>query len=151
MSPPDDSPDAPPSQDLGLSDAETNALHDLQLGIEHVNRAYGSLLEFHHELGRAMDRMADAEGDLRNAGHESWANDLRDVYLPAGAVDDRWTYELVDEFAEGFLTDITAFESTVRDELADGVTHVTERKQQREWRERAEGWPTESTDTTSPE
>ena len=125
---------------LELSDAEQDALHELQLGIEHVYRAYGSLLEYHHELGRAMDRMASSEEFLRKEGHSEWANALRDDHLPEGAIDDRWTYELVDAFSEGFLQEITRFEAEVRDELAAGVHHVTEREQQRRWRERATGW-----------
>lgn len=123
--------------DLDLSDAERAALHDLQLGIEYVHRAYGTLLQFHHELGHAMDRIADAEEELREAGRDSRADDIRDVHLPAGAVSDQWTYELVEEFADGFLADLDAFEDAVRDDLADGVDHVTERRQKRRLRERA--------------
>lgn len=124
--------------DLELSDAELAALHDLQLGIEHVYRAYGTLLEFHHDLGHAMDRMADAEDELRDAGHETWANELRDEHLPAGAISDQWTFELVEEFSTEFLEEVTAFEEGVRDELADGLDHVTERRQKRRLRERAQ-------------
>ena len=123
--------------DLELSDAEAEALHDMQLGIEYIYRAYGNLLEFHHDLGHAMDRMSDAEEALREAGHEEWANDLRDDYLPAGAVSDQWTFELVEEFSNAFLEEVDAFEDDVRDELADGVDHVTERRQKRRLRERA--------------
>ena len=123
--------------DLELSDAEAEALHDMQLGIEYIYRAYGNLLEFHHELGHAMDRMSDAEEALREAGHEEWANDLRDDHLPAGAVSDQWTFELVEEFSNAFLEEVDAFEDDVRDELADGVDHVTERRQKRRLRERA--------------
>ncbi|MGQ3411303.1 hypothetical protein ACT4ML_03445 [Natrinema sp. LN54] len=123
--------------ELELSDAEQAALHELQLGIEHVHRAYGTLLEFHHELGHAMDRMSDAEAELREAGHEEWANDLRDDHLPAGAISDQWTFELVEEFSEAFLEDVDAFETRVRDELADGVDHVTERRQKQQLRDRA--------------
>ena len=123
--------------DLELSDAELAALHDLQLGIEHVYRAYGTLLEFHHDLGHAMDRMADAEDELREAGHETWADELRDEHLPAGAISDQWTFELVEEFSTEFLEEVTAFEEGVRDELADGLDHVTERRQKRRLRERA--------------
>lgn len=126
--------------DLALTDAELDALHDLQLGIEHVHRAYGTLLEFHHSLGHAMDRMASAEDHLREAGHDEWANQLRDRHLPAGAISDRWTYELVEEFADEFRDPIAAFEDDVREELADGLDHVTERRQQRRLRERSEGW-----------
>ncbi|ELY68313.1 hypothetical protein [Natrinema versiforme] len=122
---------------LDLSDAEQAALHELQLGIEHVHRAYGTLLEFHHELGHAMDRMGNAEDELREAGHEAWANDLRDDHLPAGAISDQWTFELVEEFSEAFLEDVDAFETRVRDELADGVDHVTERQQKQQLRDRA--------------
>lgn len=124
--------------DLELSDDEQAALHELQLGIEHVHRAYGTLLEFHHELGHAMDRMADAEDRLREAGHDEWADDLRDDHLPAGAISDQWTFELVEEFSEEFLEEVDAFEDAVREELADGVDHVTERRQKRRLRERAE-------------
>ncbi|WP_254766648.1 hypothetical protein [Salinilacihabitans rarus] len=124
-------------EELDLTDAEEAALHDLQLGIEHVYRAYGDLLEFHHQLGHAMDRMADAEDALREADHEEWADALRDDHLPAGAVSDQWTFELVEEFSGSFLADLDAFETEVRDELAAGLDHVTERKQKRRLRERA--------------
>jgi len=123
--------------DLELSDAEQAALHELQLGIEHVHRAYGTLLEFHHELGHAMDRMSDAEDRLREAGHEEWADALRDDHLPAGAVSDQWTFELVEEFSGEFLEEVDTFETEVRDELAGGIDHVTERRQKRRLRDRA--------------
>ena len=124
--------------ELELSDAEEDALHDMQLGIEYIHRAYGTLLEFHHELGHAMDRMSDAEDALREAGHEEWADALRDEHLPAGAVSDQWTFELVEEFSTEFLEEVGAFEEEVRSELADGVDHVTERRQKRQLRDRAE-------------
>lgn len=123
--------------DIELTDAEQEALHDMQLGMEYVYRAYGSLLEFHHQLGHAMDRMSDAEDGLREAGHEEWANALRDEHLPAGAISDQWTFELVEEFSTEFLEEVDEFETTVRDELADGVDHVTERRQKRQLRERS--------------
>jgi len=129
---------APDLDELDLSETEQASLHDLQLSIEHVHRAYGTLLEFHHQLGHAMDRLGDAEDHLREAGHEAWANELRDDHLPAGAISDQWTFELVEEFSEEFLEDVDAFEREVRDELADGVDHVTERRQKRRLRERAE-------------
>ncbi|MFC4987287.1 MULTISPECIES: hypothetical protein [Saliphagus] len=131
-------PDNDPDLDaLELSDLEEEALHDLQLGIEYVHRANGSLLQFHHELGHAMDRIGAAEEQLREAGHKEWADQLRDEHLPAGAISDRWTYELVEEFDGSFLPDVDRFESEVRDELADGVGHITERRQQNRIRERA--------------
>ncbi|WP_101296917.1 hypothetical protein [Halegenticoccus soli] len=126
-----------------LTEAEREALHDLQLALEHVHRGYGALLEYHHQIGRGMDKLDAAESKLREAGHGGLADRLRDKHLPSGAIDDRWTYELVEEFRRGFLADVTDFESEVRDLLADGERHITERRQQRRWRERADGWDDE--------
>ena len=130
----------PGREDLELTPVERDALHEFQLAIEYVYRAYGDLLAFHHQLGHAMDRLATGEEYLREAGHDEQANRLRDECLPSGAIDDRWTYELVEEFADGFLEEVTDFETDVREDLADGLEHVTERDHQRRWRERAEGW-----------
>jgi hypothetical protein len=124
-----------------LTATERDALHALQLGVEHVDRAYGHLLGFHHQVGRGMDHLADAESLFREAGHEAFADRLRDELLPAGVVDDRWSYELVEAFADGMQTDVHAFDSSVRGELVDGRRHVSERAQRTAWRERARGWP----------
>ena len=120
-----------------VDETEREALHELQLGIEHVQRGYGHLLAFHHQVGRGMDRFATAESLLREGGHDELADVIRDDILPAGVIDDQWSYELVEDFEQGFLLETTRFEQLVRAELADGVSHVTEREQQREWRERA--------------
>jgi hypothetical protein len=120
-----------------LTDAERAALHDLELGLEHVHRGFGALVTFHHEIGRGMDRFDDARARLREAGHDDLADRLRDEVLPAGAVGDRWSYELVADFREGFLADATAIEVAARAALAGGEHHCTERAQQRHWRERA--------------
>lgn len=125
---------------LDLTDEERAALHDCQLGIEHVHRAYGSLLEFHHRVGHAMDRFHDAEERLRSAGHEDLADELRDRHLATGIVDDRWSYEVVEAFERDFVDPIDGFEGRVRDRLADGQSHVSERHQQRAWRARSDAF-----------
>ncbi|MFB6156738.1 MAG: hypothetical protein ABEJ34_02720 [Haloferacaceae archaeon] len=120
-----------------LDDRERDALHEVQLGVEHLYRAYGHLLAFHHAVGHAMDRFAGIEDDLRAVGYDGYAAELRDHHLPAGVVGDRWSYELVEEFQDGFLAEMTGFERRLRDDVAGGRRHVTEREQQRRWRERA--------------
>jgi len=120
-----------------LTDEERAALHDLELGLEHIRRGFGALLTFHHQVGRGMDRFDGARARLRAAGHDDLADRLRDEVLPAGAVGDRWTYELVAEFERGLLADAAGVEGDARRALADGDHHLTERLQQRRWRERA--------------
>jgi hypothetical protein len=124
--------------DTGLTAAEREALHLLGLGLEHADRGFGSLVTAHHQFGRAMDRFDAAREQLRAAGHDELAAHLRDAILPAGAVGDRWTYELVDDCRDGFLAEIVAAEAAIREALADGKRHVAEQRQQRDWRARAE-------------
>lgn len=120
-----------------LTDDERDALHEFQLAAEHFQRAYGDLLGYHHKVGRAMDRLADAEELLRDAGRAELADELRDEHLPAGAIEDKWTYEVVEEFRDGLYDDVQSFEAAVRDELADGERHVAEKRQRDQLRERA--------------
>jgi hypothetical protein len=135
------------NDDDTLTETEREALHEVELGVEHLHRAHGHLVSFHHSTGRAMDHLAAAEETLREAGHESLADDLRDEYLPRGVVPapdgdptaGRWSYDLLECFQDAFLADIVDFGGRVREEVADGRRHVTERAQERAWKERAEG------------
>lgn len=120
-----------------LSDAELAALHEAELGVEWLRRAHGSLVEVHHATGHAMDHLHDAEATLREAGHTELADQLRNGLLPSGAIEDRWTYDLLETFESGILEDVTGYERRVREELADGERHITERLQEREWKGRA--------------
>ncbi|ADJ16378.1 hypothetical protein [Halalkalicoccus jeotgali] len=125
--------------DGDVSERELAVLHECQLAIEYLHRAYGNLLAFHHGVGHAMDRFAVAERELRALGYDALADELRDEHLPAGAVGGTWTYELVEAFQSGMLATVEGFERDVREELADGTSHLHERRQQSDWRERA-GW-----------
>jgi len=117
---------------------ERTALHRLTLGVEWLQRAHGNLLAFHHSTGHAMDHVAEAETLLRKAGHDDLADAIRDEYLPRGVIDgDRWSYSVVEEFEDGMLSDLQAFDAAVRADLADGQRHVAERVQEQAWKERA--------------
>ncbi|MFW6320750.1 MAG: hypothetical protein ACOC0Z_02775 [Halohasta sp.] len=129
------------SEDPALSAAEREALHDIQHATEHMYQGFGDLIAFHHKVGRAMDKLARAESTLREAGHEHYADELRRKHLPSGAVDDLWTYEVVDTFRHGLLEEITDFDDRIRSELADGHHHITESEQQADWRERVDWEP----------
>lgn len=116
---------------------DVEALHRVELAREHLHRAYGHLLAFHHSIGHAMDRLAAVEDDLRASGREPFADELRTDHLPAGVFEGCWSYEIVEAFESGFLADVDDFERRLREEVADGRRHVAERDLQRRWRERA--------------
>ncbi len=123
-----------------LRDAELEAVHEIELGLEWLQRAQGELIEFHHATGHGMDHLDLAESKLRDSGHEELADELRESVLPHGVVDgDRWSYDVLESFQDTILTEISGFERRVRRELADGSRHVTERLQERRWKERAQG------------
>ncbi|MFD1563383.1 hypothetical protein ACFR99_07470 [Haloarchaeobius amylolyticus] len=122
-----------------LSERELEALHEVELGLEWAQRAQGYLLEFHHATGHGMDHLYRAETHLRATGHDDLADTIRDDLLPHGVVDeDRWSYDILETFQESLLVETRALEHRVRQELADGQRHVRERKQEREWKRRAE-------------
>lgn len=121
-----------------LDDETVAALHEVELGVEWLQRANGHLLEFHHATGHAMDHLYEGEQALRAAGHDELADALRDEHLPAGVVDgDRWSYDVVEEFQSGVLAALLAFEERARGTLSAGQRHVAERRQERRWKRRA--------------
>lgn len=132
---------------MELTEKEQQALHELQLGVENLYRGYGRLLDFHHAIGRGMDHLYDAEQLLRATGHEDRANMLRDDVLPIGVFDDKWSYEIVESFKREFLSEVSGFEQGVRTDLAGGTEHITERRQQQGWRERAASQESDNSST----
>jgi hypothetical protein len=122
-----------------LSEAERQGLHETELALEWLHRAHGSLVAFHHATGHAMDHLADAEDPLRAADRTELADAIRDEYLHRGVIDgDRWSYEVLENYQATFLDPLTDFEAETRGVLADGRRHVTERRQERAWKRRAE-------------
>jgi hypothetical protein len=122
-----------------LSDDAVAALHELELGVEWLHRAHGHLLAFHHNTGHAMEHIAEAEHHFRECGREDVADAIRREHLPRGVIDDdRWSYDVLECFESGILAELNRFEVAVREDVADGVRHVAERQQEREWKQRAE-------------
>ncbi|QGN06486.1 hypothetical protein Hrd1104_03700 [Halorhabdus sp. CBA1104] len=128
-----DSSSAPPDA------TEREALHRIELGIEWLHRAHGHLIAFHHDTGHAMDHFAAAEQALREGGQTDLADTLRDELLPRGVVDeDRWSYDVVEDFQSGVYADLQAFDRAAHEAVADGRRHVVERHQEQAWAERSE-------------
>ena len=125
-------------QTPALDDRDREALHELELGLEWLHRANGHLVAFHHNIGHAADHLAEAERLFREAGRDGPANVLRDDLLPMGVIDEqRWSYDVLEGFQDGIFADSMEFEASVRERLAGGRRHVTERRQERRWKNRS--------------
>lgn len=137
-----------PAQDKdvaeSLSETEVEALHEVELGVEHLKRAHGHLISFHHAVGRGMDHLADAETALRDADYPDLADAIRDDHLPRGVIESthpedqgRWSYDILETYEDAFLDDILAFADHVNDAVAGGRRHVKERRQESDWKDRS--------------
>jgi len=127
-----------------LTETELAAIHRVELGVERLYRARGSLVAFHHTTGHAMDHPATAEEPFREAGRDGLADRLRNDLLPRGVVPredgpGRWTDELLEAFEEDLYADVRTFEAEAREAVTGGLRHAAERRQQTEWRRRAAG------------
>jgi hypothetical protein len=114
-------------------------------GFERLERARGCLYEFHQLLGRADFLFGDAADLLAEAGHDELAALVRDEAVGRNVLDGRWTFQVVEEFDDGYYQPIADIERCVRDRLLGGRRHVyeAELKEQRRTRGRAhhEGRP----------
>ncbi|WP_126662025.1 hypothetical protein [Haloterrigena salifodinae] len=121
-----------------LAEAERRAVHEVELGLEWFQRAQGQLLAFHHATGHGMDHLREAERLLRESGRDDLADNVRDELLPHGVVDDdRWSYDVVENYQRTLLAEARRLEGRVRRELTGGRRHVAERRQERAWKERS--------------
>jgi len=109
-----------------LTEAEREAISEVEDGAEWIHRAHGHLVEFHHAVGHAMDHFDDAEAALAEE-HDGLAERLESEVLPAGLTEDgHLSYQLVAEFEEGFLATVEDVTDAAREELVDGERYVVE-------------------------
>lgn len=113
----------------GADEATLEAVHQVEVAVEWIERAFGALLDAHHQVGHAQGLMLEAAAALREAGHGALGDRAENEVAPLDAAAGRWTYQVVDEFRAHLLEPARAFEEEVRDRLADGVRHRLEARQ----------------------
>lgn len=110
----------------GLDDTGVDALGKLSEAFEAIERARGHLYAFHQLTGTA-DLGLDAVVDLlRKAGHEALAADIERELLGRNVLEGRWTFQIVEEYDDGYYRCFADFERRAREELADGKRHLYE-------------------------
>ena len=109
-----------------LTEAEREAIHEVEAGTEWIHRAHGALVEFHHAIGHGMDHY-DAAAEALAEGHPDLAERFESAVLPAGLTEEgHLSYQLVAEFEERFLATVEGAVESTRAELADGERYVVE-------------------------
>lgn len=116
----------PHQRPAGTTDATVAAVGKVTEALEWVERARGHLYEFHQMMGHADLALGQAADDLSAAGHGDVADRLRAEIIGRNVLGDRWTFEIVEEFDDGYYAGIVAAERSVRDALTQGRRHVFE-------------------------
>ena len=94
--------------------------------LEYVERARGHLYSFHQLVGHADLLLGEACDKLRVSGHKATADRLEAELVRRNVLNGRWTFQIVEEFADNYWSVFRDHERRVRDKLQQGARHVFE-------------------------
>ena len=110
----------------GVSDTTVEALGKLSAALETIEQARGHLYALHQLTGAADFELDDAVELLRKAGHDSLADRISDELIGRNVLAGRWTFQIVEEFDDGYYALFRELERTAREELVGGRRHLYE-------------------------
>ena len=122
----DPGPDAEHRRPEGLDDQTVEAIGKLSEAFETVERARGHLYAVHQLTGHADLMLDDVVAGLRAAGHEAAAELVAIELLGRDVLPGRWTFQIVEEYDDGYYATFREIERKLRDELAGGRRHLYE-------------------------
>ncbi|MFG1739974.1 hypothetical protein ACGFLT_18290 [Micromonospora chalcea] len=134
-----DGPDRAHRRPEGVSDATVEALGKLSEALECVERARGHLYELHQLIGHADLMLDDAVEMFRAAGHPALAERIDRELLGRNVIAGRWTFQIVEDFDDGYYALFRELDRQARDELVEGRRHLYEAEMKE--RRRSRGVP----------
>ncbi|MFE9693361.1 hypothetical protein [Micromonospora sp. NPDC005806] len=126
-------PDEAHRRPAGVGDATVEALGKLSEALEAVERARGHLYSLHQLIGHADLMLDDALELFRSAGHDDLAERIDRDLLGRNVIAGRWTFQIVEDFDDGYYALFRELDRQARDELVGGRRHLyeAEMKEQR--------------------
>jgi hypothetical protein len=121
-----DSPDQEHVRPAGVSDETVEALGKLSEALETVERVRGHLYSLHQLTGKADFLLDDAVALLRSAGHDDIADRITVELVGRNVIAGRWTFQIVEEYDDGYYETFRQLERLARDTLAGGRRHLYE-------------------------
>jgi hypothetical protein len=109
-----------------LSDASVEALGKLSEAFEAVEEARGRLYGFHRLTGTADLAAGEAVELLRTAGHDGLADDIARDLVGRNVLYGRWTFQVIEEYDDGYYRTFRSLEERARATLASGRRHLYE-------------------------
>jgi hypothetical protein len=119
-------PDAAHRRPPGVSDETVAALGRLSEALEAAEIARGHLYAFHRLSGTADLTLGDAVGQLREAGHAELADRIEHDLVGRNVLPGRWTFQIVEEYDDGYYATFKDLERAAREALVDGKRHLYE-------------------------
>ena len=123
---PADGPDAAHTRPGGVDDATVEALGKLSEALETVEDARGHLYAFHRMSGSADLALGEAVDQLREAGHTDLADRIQTDLVGRNVIQGRWTFQVVEEYDDGYYAAFKELEQAARDALVAGRRHLYE-------------------------
>ncbi|MFP5071126.1 hypothetical protein ACLFMI_15865 [Pseudonocardia nantongensis] len=110
----------------GVSDDAVAAVGRMNEAVEMIERARGHLYTFHQLTGYADELLDDVVDGLRRTGHPELADRVTDELIGLNVVAGRWTFQVVEEYDDGYYRTFRDLDRAVRDEVVGGRRHVME-------------------------
>lgn len=110
----------------GTDDATVEALGKLSEALEVVEHARGMLYGFHRMSGMADLAAGEAVDQLREAGHTELAARLTEELIGRNVIEGRWTFQVVEEYDDGYYAAFKRLEREAREALVEGRRHLFE-------------------------
>ena len=107
-------------------DEAAEAAGKLGEALEYVERARGYLYNFHHHFGHADLMLDEVIEGLEKGGHSDLVEMIRSQVYGRDVLEDRWTYQVVDEFDDGYYAAWRAVTAAVRETVPGGGRHEHE-------------------------
>jgi hypothetical protein len=110
----------------GLDDATVEALGKLSEALEVVERVRGHLYAMHQLTGTADFMLDEAVSLFMQAGHSKLAKRIERELIGRNVVPGHWTFQLAEEFDDGYYADFRQIEKGARKKFAKGKRHLYE-------------------------
>ena len=123
----------------GVDDATVEALGKLSEALEVVEEARGLLYAFHRRCGTADLTLGESVDLLREAGHGDLADRIERDLVGRNILAGRWSFQVVEEYDDGYYATFKELEQLARDELVGGRRHLYEAEMKED--RRTEGDP----------
>ncbi len=109
-----------------VDDLTVEALGNISEALEAVEMARGHLYTFHRLSGTADFTLGKGVQQLREAGHTELADRFVKDLVGRNVLEGRWTFQIVEEYDDGYYALFKALEREAREALVAGRRHLYE-------------------------